>query len=199
MDIPDIKVTESVYDPAEDSYLFAKNLKVKKGEKVLDMGTGSGILAIIAARQGGNVTATDINPQALECARRNAQKNKVKIDFLESDLFKNIKGKFDLIIFNAPYVPTDPGELKDVECIAWAGGEHGRKVIIRFVKAAPKFLKPGGRILLMVSSLNDVLDDLRMAFETRIVAEKRLFLERLYVIELVPKDITSSGSNVFCP
>ena len=187
MDIPDVDVAESVYDPAEDSYLFAENLRVKRGEKVLDMGTGSGILAIIAAKQGADVTAVDINPRAIECARRKAQKSGVKIGFLESDLFENIKGKFDLITFNPPYVPTEPEELKNIESTAWDGGEQGRKVIICFLKSAPKFLKPGGRILLMVSSLNDILNDLRRGFETKIVAEKPLFFERLYLVELIPK------------
>jgi len=187
MDIPDLEIIEGAYDPAEDSYLFAENLEVKKGEKVLDMGTGSGILAIIAAGQGTQVTAVDINPQALECARRNAQKNKVKIDFLESDLFENVKGKFDLILFNAPYVPTEAKELGDIESVGWDGGEQGRRVIIRFLKAAPRFLKPKGRIILMVSSLNDIMNDLGEAFKTKIVAEKALFFERLYLVELAPK------------
>src|SRR4030067_1422533 len=65
-------VDENVYEPAEDSFLFAENLNVKEGEQVLDMGTGCGILGIIAARDAVSVLALDVSPYAVRCSRKNA-------------------------------------------------------------------------------------------------------------------------------
>ena len=66
-------VDENVYEPAEDSFLFAENLDVKEGERVLDVGTGCGILGIIAAKKAGEVVAVDVNPYAVRCAKENAR------------------------------------------------------------------------------------------------------------------------------
>ena len=94
-------VWENVYEPAEDSFLFAENLIVKEGEKVLDMGTGCGILSIIAARKASEVVAVDINPYAVKCAMENAKLNGVaeKISFIQGDLFTPLKPaeNFDLM------------------------------------------------------------------------------------------------------
>jgi release factor glutamine methyltransferase len=82
-------VDENVYEPAEDSFLFAENFAVDEGERVLDMGTGSGLLAVVAAAKGGRVVAVDVNPYAVRCARNNAVLNNVRgnVAFLRSDLF----------------------------------------------------------------------------------------------------------------
>ena len=71
-------VSESVYEPAEDSFLFAENLKVPDGASVIDMGTGCGILGIIAAENASKVVAVDINPHAVRCAKKNAKLNNVE-------------------------------------------------------------------------------------------------------------------------
>jgi len=70
-------VSGNVYEPAEDSFLFAENLAVKEGEIVLDMGAGCGILGIIAAEKAAKVVAVDINPYAVRCAKENAKLNRV--------------------------------------------------------------------------------------------------------------------------
>lgn len=185
-------VYESVYEPAEDSFLFAENLAVEKGEVVLDVGTGCGILAIIAADKAARVVAVDINPCAVLCAKENARLNEVahKMFLVQGDLFAPIKTeeKFDSILFNAPYLPSKPFEKKSWLGRAWAGGVTGRQVIDRFVCEAPRYMKEDGRILLMQSTLSDVGETLRRfkkdGLKTSIVAERALpFFEELVLVE----------------
>ena len=86
-------VSENVYEPAEDSFLFAENLVVKEGDVVLDMGTGCGILGVVAAEKAAKVVAVDVNPYAVRCAKKNAKLNGVsnKIFFVQGDLFTAIR------------------------------------------------------------------------------------------------------------
>ncbi|MEM3051279.1 MAG: 50S ribosomal protein L11 methyltransferase, partial [Candidatus Bathyarchaeia archaeon] len=82
-------VDENVYEPAEDSFLFAENLEVQEGERVLDMGTGCGILGIVASKRAHEVIAVDVNPYAVRCAKYNSKVNDVlsKIATVQGDLF----------------------------------------------------------------------------------------------------------------
>lgn len=111
-----IKIHPKVYEPAEDSELLINNLTEVKNKSVLDVGTGTGIQAINAKKQGAKkVIGIDINPYAIETAIENIKLNKLdanKISFIESDLFNSIKTeyKFDVILFNAPYLPTTEEE-----------------------------------------------------------------------------------------
>ena len=153
-------VWEDVYAPAEDSFLFAENLAVKVGDSVVDVGTGCGILGIIAAEKAARVVAVDVNPYAVRCAKENAKLNNVadKMFFVQGDLLSpfRVLGGFDLILFNAPYLPVDVMEGESWFGRAWAGGVTGRQVIDRFILEAPKLLKRNGRIFLMQSTLSDV-------------------------------------------
>ena len=184
-------IYENVYAPAEDTFLLAENLRVYEGEFVLDMGTGCGILAVLAAEKADEVLAVDINPYAIRCARKNAEINGVedKVEFLLGDLFEPIKPKgiFDLIIFNAPYLPSEIGEEKSWIGKAWAGGKTGRKVIDRFISGAPNFLRRNGRIMLVQSSLSNVDESLdafnKLGLNAKVIAETKVLFEKIVLIE----------------
>lgn len=184
-------VSKNVYEPAEDTFLLAENLKVNKHDIVLDMGTGCGILAVLAAKKAKKVVAVDINPYAVRCAKRNAGLNKVKekVEVRQGNLFESIREteKFTLIIFNAPYLPSTQHEQRSWLNKAWAGGPRGRQVIDNFITQASKHLAKNGRALLLQSTLSNVKETLRKFKENRmhasVVAERKLDFETIVVIE----------------
>ncbi len=187
------EVCENVYEPSEDSFLFAENLHLKPGVRVLDVGTGTGILGILAAKQGGKVLCLDVNPYAIRCAKQNSKHNSVSdIAFLQGDLFASLAqaAKFDLILFNSPYLPSEKGEEDSWLGRAWAGGTTGRDVIDRFISQAPSHLQSSGRILLLQSTLSNVEETLsrftKLQMKTTIAAERYLpFFEKLVILEAV--------------
>ena len=192
-------IYEDVYEPAEDSFLFAENLEVKEGERILDVGTGCGILGVVAGKKGGDVVAVELNPYAIRCAKQNASLNGVpgKINFIQASLFTalNQDATFDLILFNAPYLPSEEGEAASWIGRAWAGGANGRVVVDRFISEVPMHLKPFGRVLLMQSTLTGMEETLQKfdehGLKATVKAERKLpFFETLTLIEaqaVVPK------------
>lgn len=185
------EICSNVYEPAEDSFLFAENLAVEQGARVLDMGTGSGILGIIAAARASEVVAIDINPYAIKCAKKNSIENGgfSKMSFIRADLFSPLRKeeKFNLILFNAPYLPTMiDGEITWLEK-AWTGGSDGRGVIDAFILRAPKYLDSLGEILLMQSNLASLEQTTHnfqtQGLQTEIVAKCEMpFFESLFLI-----------------
>ncbi len=164
-----------IYEPAEDSFLILRHIRAySKSKRVLDMGSGSGILAFEAVKYAKSVTAADINPRAVK-------KLKSKLNAVQSDLFSNIEGRFDLILFNAPYLPD--GEAGSIET---DGGESGSETIERFLKEAKAHLAPRGIILLVFSSYTGDLDSLfkREGYSFKQVDKEKLFFEQLYLYEL---------------
>jgi release factor glutamine methyltransferase len=185
-------LTDDVYEPAEDTFLFAENLDVPEGVAVLDVGAGCGILGILAAKKAGNVVSVDLNPYAIRCAKANAVLNHVrgKMDFLQASLFSALSRDacFDLILFNAPYLPSEEGEEASWIERSWAGGTNGRLVVDLFISEVPFYLKPRGRVLLMQSTLTGVEETIRLFGEHGLVAvvkaERELpFFETLTLIE----------------
>jgi len=187
------EIFEEVYEPAEDTFLLADYLAriVKETDTVLDMGTGCGILAVIAAKKALKVVATDLNPHAVECVRLNIKINNVssKVNVRLGDIFIPLQKteKFDLIIFNAPYLPSEPNEGKTLIERAWAGGHRGRQVIDRFIDEAPQYLKEDGRILLAQSTLANIEKTItkfsKAGLETSVVAEKKFPFETIVVVQ----------------
>lgn len=184
-------VPEEVYQPAEDTFLLARNLTVNEGERVLDMGTGCGILAVLAAEKASKVLAVDVNRHAVACTQKNAALNGVRarVETRVGGLFEvvEVDEKFDLIIFNAPYLPVESGEGKTWVEKAWAGGKTGRVVIDRFIDNAPRHLTGNGRILLVQSSLSNVGKTLERFSQAKlhpaIIDEEKLDFERIVLIE----------------
>jgi release factor glutamine methyltransferase len=175
-----------VYRPAEDSYLLAKYVEKHVHGRVLDMGTGSGIQAVTAAKKPEvtHVTAVDLNPAALDSARKMAGEEGVveKMEFLLSDLFENVPCCFDWILFNTPYLPNE-GEADE---ISWAGGLKGSETIVRFLKDSTGYLSKGGSILMLYSSLSSINKEAFAEFERTLLEEKPLFFEKLYCVQLNP-------------
>jgi len=184
-------VWENVYEPAEDSFLFAENLQLDEGDRVVDIGTGCGILGIIAAERAREVLAVDVNPYAVGCAKENAELNGVsdKMSFIQGDLFASIESevKFDLILFNAPYLPSDPAEDTLWFERAWSGGVAGREIIDRFIRESAKHVMQNGRILLMQSSLSNINETLRsfeqLDLKADVAVKLDLFFETVVLIE----------------
>jgi release factor glutamine methyltransferase len=185
------EIPPQVYEPDEDSFLAADNLDIKESDDVLDMGTGCGMLAVAAAKTARRVVAIDINPHAVDCTKQNADINNLthKIEVRRGDLFRTVHSneKFSLIIFNAPYLPSEPKEDRSWIGKSWAGGPTGRQLIDRFIKEAPKYLRGNGRILLVQSTLANIDETLRKLREeglhSQIAAEKKVAFETIVLIQ----------------
>ncbi len=164
---------QQIYEPSEDSFLIEGCLRGYAGIRALDMGTGSGMLARTLSKSFKEVIAVDINPLARE--RVKGVKN---CRFVLSDLFRNVKGRFDLIVFNPPYLPEDDGDLR------YAAGRGG-KVIKRFFKEARTHLYGNGKIIFLLSSFSPVLpEDIEaLGYEVHKMKEKRTNWEALTVYE----------------
>jgi release factor glutamine methyltransferase len=169
-----------IYEPAEDSLLLEKEVrKLAKRKTFLDLGSGSGIQTKAAMESGAtSVLAADIDLETV-----NHLKSK-GIPSVRSDLFSNIKGKFNLIAFNPPYLPEDMREPKSSRK-ATTGGKKGDEIILKFLKSAKSHLNKNGVILLVISSLTHksrILTLLKkQALNKEVLSKKKLFMETLEV------------------
>jgi len=176
-----------IYEPLEDSFLLNKTLikffkNKDKKIKILDVGSGSGIQAETCLKLGfKNVIASDINKETAKYLR---EKN---IKFVHSDLFDKIKGRFDLIIFNPPYLPHDYREPEESK-MNTTGGKKGYEIIIKFLKQSSKKLNKNGSIILLFSSLSNpklILERARdFGYNFSLLDKNKFFFEELYVYEL---------------
>ncbi|MCX5384330.1 HemK2/MTQ2 family protein methyltransferase [Streptomyces sp. NBC_00083] len=170
-----------VYDPQDDTDLLADALHdeaVPEGAEVLDIGTGTGALALAAARLGARVTAVDISWRAVISTRLNARLAGVPVRVVRGDLLSPLVGRsYDLILSNPPYVPalspTVPGRGA---ARAWDAGHDGRLLLRRICRDAPRLLRPGGVLLIVHSALSDprtTLAELRGQGLKAAVADRR--------------------------
>lgn len=189
----EIEVGPEVYNPSDDSYLLLKVVDVSQEERFLEMGPGTGLLSIHAAKLGARVTAADVNPHAVECTKRNAAKNSVRIDTVKSDLFEKVQGNYDVIVFNPPYLPGATTSTSWIER-AWSGGDEGSETAVQFLNDAWKHLSPGGRIFMILSSvggLMSVLKSARERYDSEMLEEQHMFFESIYAYRFRLKTIST--------
>jgi release factor glutamine methyltransferase len=174
-----------VYEPAEDTFLLLKAAlaEAKPIDSVLEIGCGKGFICRRIAPNVRAILATDINPHAVKIARESG------VPTVRADLFKGLKAKFDMIIFNPPYLPTSDEERIDGWLnFALDGGQSGRETIKRFLDELEGHLAPGGRALLLISSLTGLreIEDMAAAAGWRFtwVASEKHFFEELRVLRL---------------
>lgn len=172
-----------VYPPSEDSELLIDALDVRRGERVLEIGCGSGVVSIHCALAGAEVVCGDVNPRAVALTRMNAAANGAVLEAVETDVYSNVEGRFDLILFNLPYLPVEEGEGL---ARAWSGGPDGLGPLPRLLDGAPKHLLPGGRVVVVTSSLMDRkgLREILAPYSVRTLAKLPMFFERLSVLEI---------------
>lgn len=175
------EIPDSVYSPSDDSFLMLDALSRTQLQlkKVLDVGTGSGIVGLYCALRGAQVTVTDIDRNALVKAGVAAEKLEVNVRTILSDMFENVQGRFDIITFNPPYLPSDRVEDGTVD-----GGWMGKAVVDRFLRDAVDHLEESGELFLLLSSLNDshrVMSE-HSEYHFVTVAKRALFFEELQVL-----------------
>ena len=180
----ELVVLEGVYDPEDDSRLLldAAVEEVRREDRVLDLCTGSGIVARVLSGYvpGGWTVGSDIDWKAVSNARLNG------VQAVCGDIFAPFSFKFDLITCNPPYLPIDRDErLKG--STAWNGGQEGTVVIERVVRGVRDYLSDRGRLLLVISSLNRLKDVRNLmggeGLTAEIVGESSFFFEKLYVLK----------------
>jgi release factor glutamine methyltransferase len=150
----DLRVPEDVFLPSSNG-AFPRLLRdeVRPSDRVLDMGTGCGITAILAAATSRDVVAVDINPKAVAAAAANAVRNGVgdRVRVFESDVFDAVDGAFDLIAFNPPFRWFRPRDLLEL-----GTADENYRALTRFIREAPRYLRPGGRIMLHFGTSGDI-------------------------------------------
>ncbi|MEM2121092.1 MAG: methyltransferase [Candidatus Woesearchaeota archaeon] len=182
-----------IYEPAEDTFLIVdfieKNKEIFNNKRVLELGTGSALIAVKCSDFNAIVTASDINPYAIRCAKQKYGNKGIR--FVVSDLFQNIKGKFDIIIFNPPYLPEMKGEDKEV-ALAVCGGKNGYEIISKFLSKLNNHLRDNGFCLLVFSSLTNknIVEDLiiKNGFFYEQINSKKVLFETIYLYKIFKQE-----------
>jgi release factor glutamine methyltransferase len=176
---------EETYEPAEDTFLLLKAAmeEARPEDRAIEIGCGRCLISRMLAPKVRSIVVTDINPHAVRLA------NGFGLTSVRADLFNGLKAKFDLIIFNPPYLPTAKDE-KESGWINYAldGGEGGRDTIFRFIEELKDHITPEGRCLLLVSSLcspEEILKKIQAAGLRAVeIANERYFFEQLCVLKI---------------
>ncbi|GAA4683698.1 methyltransferase [Phytohabitans rumicis] len=149
--------------------------EVRAGDRVLDMGTGCGVNAILAASKSTDVLAVDVNPHAVATARENAERNGVadRVEVRESDVFSAVDGDFDLVVFDPPFRWFAPRDL-----LERGSTDEDYRALTTFFRQVRDHLRPGARMLIFFGTSGDLGYLERLAaeagFHSRILANRRL-------------------------
>jgi release factor glutamine methyltransferase len=148
-----LDIPETVQPIFPVSHVFGECVRdeVRAGDRVLDMGTGSGVNAILAASKAREVVAVDVNPDAIRAARENAALNGVEIKVVESDVFEHVEGAFDLILFDPPFRWFAPRDMAER-----ATADEDYRALRTFFEQVDAYLARDGRILIFFGTSGDV-------------------------------------------
>ena len=155
---------KEVYEPSEDTFILIDSINIKNTDRFFEIGTGTGIISLYLAKKGLDGICSDINPLSAELVKKNYLTNHPKLsgnlEIRLGDMFDvlNLDEKFDLVVFNPPYLPTKPEEY--VGGSGWfdravSGGKDGLSVTNRFIEQVGSYLKKDGRAYFVFSSLSD--------------------------------------------
>ncbi|MHC1601180.1 MAG: HemK2/MTQ2 family protein methyltransferase [Candidatus Nezhaarchaeales archaeon] len=184
-----IHVWNGVYPPSDDTFLILDNVKLDGKELVLDVGTGTGILAIKYALEGCHVIGLDINKKAIYNALFNAKINNVldRVELICSDATSSLRSycDFDVILMNPPYLPSTGHP--DIDEPSWNGGPNGISLTLRIIRDIDRLLAKDGRLYFIASSLSKygtLISKLTsIGFEVSIIAKKKFWFEELFLVE----------------
>lgn len=162
-----ILVNPNVLIPRPDTETLVMEAKRRingRSLRVLDLCTGSGCIALLVKKlcPQCHVVASDISPSALEVARMNADVMGLEVEFVQSDLFSNLTGRFDLVLSNPPYIPSDfiatlEPEIAHEPRLALDGGADGNDVYRHIAQALPQFLAEDGEALLEIDCPESII------------------------------------------
>lgn len=146
-------VPPTVFPPQPVSHLLGRSVLTETlaTDRVLDVGTGSGVNAVLAASVSDEVLGVDVNPDAVACARANAERNGLTAQFRECDLFDGVEGYFDLVVFDPPFRWFPARDM-----LERATTDENYATLRRFVSEVSRYLAPGGRVLLFFGTSGDL-------------------------------------------
>ena len=195
-----IACAPEVYRPSDDSFLLIKGLRALLDEcwpeyeqrnklSVLEAGTGTGVVGIALLKMGiCNLLMTDISPKAVRCSKDNLRRNHLDAELIRSSLFQGLNTKFELIVFNPPYLPQEEKEPDDLLTKALCGGRQGHETMQSFLEELPLYLKNDGKAVVILSSLIPI-EELKKGsdFAWRLLGRESFFFERVYCYSLSKK------------
>lgn len=178
---------DSVYIPAEDTFLLANEVQEYTANSALEMGVGSGYLTAELAQQAEHVIGTDINPEAIKQTRERLEIEGLdaKVDLVCCSAAEAFSDRsFDLVVFNPPYLPSSAKED-----IAIDGGSGGIEVALQMLEQGSRTLRTGGTMLFAISSQSNygrLLSFLPTEkFTSIIIAKRKLFFEEIMVVQTI--------------
>lgn len=190
----EIDVFPGVYPPSEDTFLLMDALEGESGEDGIELCSGTGAVGLSVSDRVGFIVCVDVSLDATRNTAHNFRRNGKSADVILGDLFSSIRGRFELVIMNPPYLPESWSDPRDT---SWSGGEHGREVLDRFLAEVAGFLREGGRAYFVQSSLNGIEESLiaagRVGLEAEVVRQTSFQFESLVVIRLLRRECTQGS------